>query len=272
MEIGYKDYLYRECSSSSIAGGTDVYFIGTPTTGKSCVVSGLLKAIKQTRSVHMKVNPYAFGMLDLLDDGFLPYPTVLNTALAIGVDVNKGKRKRSFNIIEADGESAMRIADSDVVSFKEMNIALASMLANGNPKILFLVIDPCNHNNNIRQEDVLCALLDLLAQNADIKKNVQAIHIVVSKYDMVGPDTSAEKIVAERYAAVLSKVKDLGFHHSLQIIPFSLGHFHDSETVDYNPKDSQKLLDMIIESISVSRIQHLINKVRGWLRSCGNRC
>ena len=270
------DRIYRiepEYSASPVSGGVDVYFLGAPDTGKSCLISGLLSAVKDLPGAYVLNNNYAFRLINEHRDGIITPSTPYDTLVPLGVTINKKRSKTLFNVIEMDGESIMKIADSDCSGYNEIDLKAASSIINDNPKILFFIIDPTKdlHYEFFNQRQILCNIVDVLKRSEEIMNNILAIHIIVTKCDYLTHDVSVSNILnTNGYEMLIDAIKDVCKRHNInrkhnytpRIVPFSVGKFYTTEFFVPESECSKNLLTIISGSIFDTRMKRFMNKIR----------
>lgn len=208
-------------------GCTDVYFFGTPGTGKTCLLMGLAGANGQGYNLNMKVNggPYASALQQYVYAGITPGRTFGRYVTTINGQIYENNNNKivnhNINLIEMSGEEfALRIADEEEVSFANMGTGATKLLQNSNRKVFFIVIDCTGdllevdfvneikdeqgfviaeqkRRRNVSQLDMLNKFVSLftLPENQRIMSKVDAIHFVVTKADKLGRDSEREEKV-----------------------------------------------------------------------------
>lgn len=253
MQRGLPDILteitkcHRECATGNFS---DAYFFGIPSTGKSCILMGLLGSESVNFDSVRAGGPYAMALQQYLiassTIGSTP-PDFVATLQSTIYEPSKTKA-HYVNLVEIAGEDfACKIADNPNgnISFADMGNGLPQLLANDNPKIFFLIIDPTTERvcvnrlepthaadgslvsddagnpvlsprpRNILQSLTLKRMVDLMCQpeNAEVMRKVEAIHLIVSKADTLGEgaarDERAREIVNRLYGKVLEPLKAL---------------------------------------------------------------
>ena len=205
-------------------GNTDIYLFGIPSTGKTCVLMGLIGSNTINVSFAASAGKYAESLQRWIDTGMTPDATRAGVGAASmeGV-IRKGERSHNVNLIEMSGEDfAFKLAGSEDanVSLTDLGDGLPEMLANNNRKTLFFIVDPTvdvvtgkrsvityqeqtDEDGNpvsVRVEDVqpysvsqkitLRRMINLLEQesNRKVMEKVDAIHFIVTKSDTLGSD------------------------------------------------------------------------------------
>lgn len=267
------------------SGCTDVYFLGIPSTGKTCILMGFVNAVG-----HLVWDPNRFGgeyglaLQALCDQHITPGSTAGDFATLITGKVYDKKLEgvvHPINLIEMAGETfATKVATNPdgEISIADFGDGIPQMLANPNEKLFFIVIDPTSDVAMIRQEkevggrkeqvetpvsqrQTLYRFCQLLAapENAEIMRKVRGLYIITTKADCLGPrecrEEKAETIVNDRYGDSLFTLQELCHpdhydlnaltDHEIRIFPFSLGNFYLGDVFDYDRTDCDRILRLI---------------------------
>lgn len=209
-------------------GCTDIYFFGTPGTGKTCLLMGLAGANGQGYSLNMRVSggPYASALQQYVIGRITPGRTFGNYVTSINGQIHETDKKgrlieHNINFIEMSGEEfALRIANSKKQdslelenSFSAMGTGATNLLTNANRKVFFIVVDcsddtvDFNYIEEVKDEsgfvieqhpvqtyisqlDILNKFISLFSDpaNQKIMERVDAIHFIVTKADMLSRD------------------------------------------------------------------------------------
>lgn len=275
-------------------GCTDVYFFGIPSTGKTCVLMGLLS------SEYLNWNSVKFGgeygcrLQELCDAGLTPTRTTGNFATLVTGNITDPTNSvvHPVNLIDIAGEAfANKVAKNPdaIVTFADMGKGIPEMIINDNEKVFFLTIDPTsdfiNYNtkisnpdgtveyeqNKVSQKQTFQKFLDILTDptNTEIMKKVRAIHIIMTKADSMSENRSERDSIAAQkialYTHSVNKLKELcssenydinlTTNNAPHVITFSLGRFYMGGIFDYDSTDSNMLLKAISKLTTGSRKQ-----------------
>lgn len=205
---------------------TDIYFFGTPGTGKTCLLMGLAAANGNGYSLNMRMNggPYASALQQYVNAKVTPGRTFGNYVSTINGEIhdraNNGKTAyHNVNFVEMSGEEfAFRIANAEAgdgqsleASLSDMGTGATNLMRNNNRKVFFIVIDSSGDSvdfdyiedikdnegfvtgqqlvkSTVSQLDILNKFVSLfgMPENKDIMAKVDAIHFIVTKADMLG--------------------------------------------------------------------------------------
>lgn len=297
---------YFDASKDEItcpSGHTDVFFFGIPSTGKTCILMGLLN------SPHLSWNAVKFGgrtagcqLQDLCNEGIVPNQNAANYLTLINGEINEGNINYNVNLIDMAGEDfAVKISmNPDAkVGFADMGKGVPELLNNNNDKVFFITVDPVQEDaaffskdengNRVRrtvsQRTTLHRFMSILSDpcNAEIMKKVKAIHIIATKADCIGDteydrNANAKEIVTARYAHSLNILRQLchpkkfninvGSGNKPELYTFSLGQFYYGGVFEYDSRDSNKLLSVIAETATARRAHKTtLERLVDWFNS-----
>ena len=243
-----------ECSE----GFTDVYFFGMPSTGRTCILQGLLCATSLNVDLASSGGPYAEALRIYTDYGMLSprtpddFVTTLKTTIITG---GHTPIKHNVNFIEMSGSHFLdMVEDYGEPSKEENNSDIAHLLHNDNRKVFFLIIDPTINNiklnreyydydeqtgekiqrlkhavlnQNIFMQNIVKIFQD--PANSDIMRKVDSIHIIVTKADTFG----------ERLQRGEKALDYFNNHYAMNIVPpltEVCRDYHINSNSDYRPK------------------------------------
>lgn len=256
-------------------GATDIFLFGIPSSGKTCVLTGLLGA----KEFHYDNSTLGGGYADNLkiyrDYGKAPGRTYGNFVTQISGKIRPeeaGQPMFQINLIEMSGEEfAMRIAynPENSVDFESMGTGATQLLTSSNPKVIFIVIDPSanglirlatqrddgsTETKTVQQDIVINKIVNMLAKNPNVLRHTNAIHFIMTKADTIGPRETREQIAVERiqtlYSHAIVTLKELAAKYSFNstsgnspmLFTFSLGKFYVGDLFEYDPADADKII------------------------------
>lgn len=231
-----------------LPAGTDVYFFGMPSAGKTAILTGIASANGRGYTLDMRTNggPYAAALRQYAQVGRTPGRTAGKFVTSVGGVINEetesGKvRNYNVNLIEMSGEEfALRIAETKETSIANMGTGVTNLLRNDNHKVFFILVDASRpmvkvsyldreideegeitkyvHSRYISQLDILDKFMVLMSlpENQEIMNKVDAIHFIVTKADSLGKgddrDTAATELVKTQYLSVVEQLKNYCRH------------------------------------------------------------
>ena len=281
-----------KCHKECAVDHTDVFFFGIPSTGKTCILMGLIGSSNININTVRAGGPYACVLEQFLDAGLTIGQTPKDFVATIEASIQDGKDKHLLNLVEMAGEDfAFQIADNEngTVSFEDIGVGATKLLSNENKKSFFIIVDPTakriafNHlvnktdaegnvrtylvRKNVNQKIILKRLVDLMAQpeNKRIMKNVDSISIVITKADLLGNgqerEDEAYRRFLDQYRNIIGPIVDLcrenGINASTNGQPmlytFSLGHFYVGGVFQYDPADANKLIEVLKGNTEIAK-------------------
>ena len=285
-------------------GFTDVFFFGIPSTGKTCVLMGLSRSSDLHINLASGGGNYASALQQYIDAHRTVPATPGNFVTTLEATINEGSADHNVNLVEMSGEEfAFRIANNDEgeFSFEDMGTGATELLKNDNRKVFFLIIDPTadtvSSNREVldgydeitgqrithlepftaNQSTIIHKMVDLFnhEKNEDIMRKVDAIHIIMTKSDMLGDlvkrDDKALEIFNKNFRdnilrtlITLSKRYNINNHNDNRpkLYTFSLGTFYVGGLYEYIQTDSNRLVKAIRNSTRSQRELTLWDKFK----------
>lgn len=203
------------------ADRTDIYFWGIPSTGKSCVLMGLISSSKMNVKVIGRSGIYATALRTYCRSGVTisqtPGDFVTTMEGTISGDVKGREVNHDVNLVEMSGEEfAVKIADNPGahVSFEDMGTGATRLLGNHNRKAFFIIIDPTVYGDvefnamdeqyneqtgqkiyttklvSLSQTDAIEKIVQMFAskENSEIMERVDSINFIITKSDLLDSD------------------------------------------------------------------------------------
>ena len=301
LEDNFEQFLTNQELSSS-ADCTDIYFFGTPGTGKTCLLQGILNYDGFNFNPTTQGGRYGKALTTSSKKGKPAKSNIGRLAAVINGSINVLKDDKivshDINIVELAGEDFRdRIVDftSNIrpdmseeekeremgkmnFSFELMGLNVTDFLVKSeNPKVFFLVIDSMSNEKKHKdrpyfQSDMLNGFVHIFRNNEAVMKKVKAIHIVVTKADMLKDEKG--EIMADRQAAIYTLLQreyktpiqnllkylatntwlNRSTAGKLFAFPFSLGRFYLGNLFRYDKTDSERIVN-VIKSITQGRRQ-----------------
>lgn len=225
--------------------GTDIYFFGMPTSGKTALLMGLSASNGQGYIVDMRNygGPYAAALRQFTQMGIMPGRThgkfVTTITGAVTETSRRGRVKnRPINLVEMSGEEfTLRIAETKEPQIANMGTGATNLMRNDNDKVFFIIVDASKpkvkvsyldheidevgeitqrvRTRYISQLDILDKFVSLISlpENQEIMSKVNAIHFIVTKADTIPGDDAdreqkAEDIINKQYLSVVEQLKN----------------------------------------------------------------
>lgn len=259
------DFLFDET--------TEVYFWGTPASGKTCALGALLSAAN--RYGILKREDCASGFYrDLLcnifvNDGIcvLPYGSPDDSVAEMGLslrDINDKYHRLTF--VDLAGEvfrSMYRrlngIREESYDREMTLNKILDYLNDTRNPKIHYFIVPYGEVNNmwpddHLKMADYLNATMQYLTEQQIIRKGTNGVYILVSKSDKMPCNPHERKMMAEQY--IMNALP--AFYNNLRvicekagvadfdIIPFTLGDVFAQNLCRFDRNNTDEMLNTLI--------------------------
>ena len=209
-------------------GCTDVYFLGIPGSGTTCLLMGLMRAENYDFTINYleRGGQYAASLRQYAEAGVMPRCTPGKYGTSInGRIVEKRKNQdvmHHVNFVEMSGDEFVHgivgiVGGETPSSVAGIRGGSKALLSNSNKKVIFILVDPTIENVGythyqdiydrgghiidmqpenvyINQRACLSKFLDWLDAEANkcLLKNVEAIHFIVTKADTLG-ETKEER-------------------------------------------------------------------------------
>ena len=202
---------------------TDVYFLGCPASGKSCVLAGFLnhlhyagemKYIPQRNAQGIDgCRPYYNALIRGISEYKAPRSTGYDTFSFMQVDLG-AKRDREVTVMELSGEAFNALSDANT-SGREVwqKLGVGRCLKNDNPKTLFFLVDySCVIGKNkmftaAQQEEILDNALVVFGSDGNggrygekncTMSRVQNVAVIVTKSDLMDVEQGRPLTTEER--------------------------------------------------------------------------
>lgn len=211
-----------------------------------------------------------------------PMSTSTDTINYINIDVPGGKNKKGvseLNFVEISGECFERLAaslDDDEANNQIVweNLGASRCMKNNNRKVLFFLLDYSvieggKDISDMDQNLTLQTALTVLCSDGEGKGHVKnctmskvdSVAILLTKADLMGTDDVQERLrigmeyLQNNFRAFMNKLSDkcqqFGINKANNyrpyIVTFSLGEFYVGNTMRFDPTDSRRLAEIIVD-------------------------
>lgn len=277
-------------------GATDVFLFGIPSSGKTCVLMGLLgsRNFVYDNAASGPGGTYADNLSIYRRHNKAPGRTYGNFVAQIQGVVYRDKSETTYpiNLIEMSGEEfAMKIAlnPENLVDFEDMGTGATKLLTSDNRKIIFIVIDPTADGliklsstlkdgspitRIVEQDIIITKMVNMLIKNPKVLKNTNAIHFILTKADTLGSREERDKIAVERikslYGKTIMTLRDICKSYSINkstdyqpsLFTFSLGEFHVGDLFEYDSYDADKLMNIVTSMAQGRKEKGFFNNIQ----------
>jgi len=254
-------------------GYTEVYFWGSPGSGKTCALSGILSYMHND-GIFSTDGGSGYHYMNQLTNifskeiGALPAATTTEVTQYLPFKLTDDKKeKHPIALIELSGEIFecyyYMAAGLPLPSTKHVKTfeTLTNYLAGPNKKVHFFVID-LSKDPHAQDEKGMCLYNYLDAaqkyfKNTDIfRKSTDALYIIATKSDLLNCHENqrldeAAQFLKNHYAAFVNVLKDacatykINDNNELKVIPFSLGNVYFNKICQFNSKTSRQVVQIL---------------------------
>ena len=282
--------IYEAMQDSKVEcqdGCIDVYLWGLPSTGKTCILQGLLSSSSLLLDLTSSGGSYAEALRQYTDYGKASPRTLDDSVTTLKTTIITDGHtpiKYNVNFVEMSGHHILdMVEDNSEHSKEENNSDIANLLHNDNRKVFFLIIDPTINNIKLNREYdeydeqtgekihrlkyvvfnqkiFMQQIVNIFQDpaNSDILRKVDSIHIIITKADTFGERLQrGEKALDyfnDHYGInVTQPLVDLCEKYHIncnsnfrpKLFTFSLGKFYVGGLYEYDPIDSELLINTI---------------------------
>ena len=282
--------IYEAMQDSKVEcqdGCIDVYLWGLPSTGKTCILQGLLSSSSLLLDLTSSGGSYAEALRQYTDYGMASPRTLDDSVTTLKTTIITDGHtpiKYNVNFVEMSGHHILdMVEDNSEHSKEENNSDIANLLHNDNRKVFFLIIDQTINNIKLNREYdeydeptgekihrlkyvvfnqkiFMQQIVNIFQDpaNSDILRKVDSIHIIITKADTFGERLQrGEKALDyfnDHYGInVTQPLVDLCEKYHIncnsnfrpKLFTFSLGKFYVGGLYEYDPIDSELLINTI---------------------------
>jgi hypothetical protein len=222
---------------------TDVYFLGQPGSGKSCVLGSIFYYFDKTgllaENMQNQIGTlYRNQLKDEFGYGILPDSTAVDGVNYMPIELRNLKNtatRHPLNFVEMSGEIFDTAYSKGIDS---IHPKIKEYLSNKNRKILFFIIDYDLHKKSEKvslgagQSSKLTSVLEILDNYGALSK-VDAIYVLVTKSDLFPKERDrveyANEFINNHYLNFVNNLKDKKMKYSsknsfkITIYPFTIG-------------------------------------------------
>lgn len=274
--------LPRHTPPEALIGNTaEVYFWGTPSSGKTCALGAIISNAKNNGIFSPEQCP-GYDYMTRLSNIFkrqgictLPSNSDISSVheMVMGLR-DKEKKTHMVTLIDLAGELFK------TVYFKQNNISVGAekedtlnkvmgYLSNTkNKKIHFFVIEYGAHNNEwdgLKMENYLDSMRVYLESHEVIKKSTDGIYVLVTKCDIMDCEReeraeNAFNYVKKEFPSFWNTLCDICINVGISqpmVLSFSIGEVFAQNLCKFDPQDTDKVIDKLLRKTYA--------KSRGWL-------
>lgn len=254
-------------------GTTEVYFWGTPSSGKTCALGAILSAAN-SYGILTKETCNAAYYMDRLCSTFngrgicnLPAGSSDNVIQEMRLSLRDAKRKQHpLTLIDVAGETfrAMYRRQNNIPESSPLSAAVLEQMKQyltneKNKKIHFFIVgygedDKRWEGENVPMVNYLESSMDYLRQERIVRKSTNGVYLLVTKADMMpcAPEQRqefAEQYVRETmpsfYNSLMDICRDSGVR-DFQVLPFSVGRVFAQTLCHFERDNTDEVLNRLI--------------------------
>lgn len=248
---------------------TEVYFWGTPSSGKTCALGSLLSGAEHFYFLEAQ-QCQGYNYMTRLKNVFRPNQ-ICSLPPGTRVDdiqemvftiIDDRQRKHTMTFIDLAGEIFRAIFyDMNNMFLSEQHVQTLRVVKNflqdkTNPKIHFFVVEYGAENKiweGLLMKDYLSAC-SLYIKNNNILKYSAGVYILVTKCDKIGcPDElivdQAEQYVQAHLSAFYKNLRDAAHDAGIddfQVIPFSIGEVFAGQLCNYDDSFIDDVIEVLL--------------------------
>lgn len=277
-------------------GVTEVYFWGTPASGKSCALGAVMSMAKNGNG-SMRNHPcqgadYMNRLSQIFHNHgcytFLPHGTSMMNTYEMRFSLTRNMKEHPLALIDLSGElftciynkySGIELTEDEEAAFKVLNNILVEH-PSGSRKIHFFVIEYGGENkkyNGLSQDVYLQRAAEYLESMNVFTEFTDAIYIVLTKADRAPSfdtfeeeQTHFQNYMSTHYHGFYWALASMCKKHSinggiLQFVPFSIGEVCLRKLCRFDSTSANEILNYIVErSFYIER--SFFGSVRRYLR------
>ena len=252
---------------------TEVYFWGTPGSGKTCALGTIISTAKRNGILEVKPSSgrdYLYRLSNLfVRDGIckLPGSTPLTTIpeMIIHLTEKKGNQRKQhrLTLVDLAGElfNSVYYSENDLSMTNEqqqiVDKAMSYLKDQRNEKIHFFVVEYGAHNKTwegLSMTDYLDTMVQFLKTNKVFSKSTVGVYVLVTKCDKMDCQKEERPRVAYEYVqdelssfwnTLEQTCKQAGIS-DIKTLSFSIGDVFAQNLCVYDGTDTNKVIDKLI--------------------------
>lgn len=266
-----------ETPDSITPGRTEVYFWGTPGSGKTCTLAAVLRTAEEMGVFSPELCHGSIYMTQLKNVllngvGTLPPTTSLDVVQELAFNLSdEQKVSHPVTLIDIAGELFKNFTDevntrraSNLDSYVKLKNLLKS---DSNPKFHFFIIeahrDKISRNvDGYTQVDYLNWAMKFFTEKNIFNSRTSGIYVIITKSDILTTDESNRKTQAElflknNYPAFANALREIAIKKDvirkgdpIPVIPFTIGKVYFKTKCIFNPETSKTVIRILQENVS----------------------
>ncbi len=249
---------------------TEVYFWGTPSSGKTCALGSIISSSRRQgiyEGLGCTGYDYMTRLSNIFDSqGFCTFPdsTAIGSIQEMILNLRDPKGKRhKVTLIDLAGELFRSVyfkLSGRMVSYEAeqtLNTALNYLRDKNNNKIHFFVVEYGAHDREwegLKMVDYLEKMVSFLREQRIMRTTTVGVYVLVTKCDLI-PCTPQERpaaayhYVQSQLSAFWNTLQDacrLGGVKDLKVLSFSIGDVFAQNLCQFDGRDSDKVIDKLL--------------------------
>lgn len=250
---------------------TEVYFWGTPSSGKTCALGSIISSA-QSMGILEKINCSGYNYMTRLSNifckrGFCTFPdsTSVNNIQEMILKLRDEKSKQhKLTLIDLAGElfrSVFSIQNGLFLSQEmtdTLNVALKYLTDSRNEKIHFFVVEYGAHDKEwegLKMVNYLDNMISFLKKEKIFKKSTVGVYVLVTKCDKIDcfkkedRPKLAYEYVSQEMPSFWNNLKNTCKEASvgdLKVLSFSVGDVFAKNLCKFEGEDTIKVIDKLI--------------------------
>lgn len=265
------------------SGRTEIYFWGTPGSGKTCTLAAILSTARAKGFFDPTIcngSLYMSQLSNLFDKGevtTLPPSTAIDITQGLSFDLGDANAQaHPVTLIEISGEifqcfthvvNGQQIPDDGHLAAYN---SLLGFLRSDNPKYHFFVIDVNNIGKDalgLTQMNYLHYAATFFSTNQIFNKSTAGINILVTKSDLLGEtpkerQMAAVRMLEKRYLSFVNSLKKIastynliGRNDPLSVIPFTLGNVYLQNKCLFDSQTSDAVIRILQQNVAKTSVK-----------------
>lgn len=254
------------------SGSTEVYFWGTPASGKTCALGSIISSAKN-KGIFEALSCSGHHYMDRLSNIFgangictFPESTSINTIQEMIMNLrDEHNRNHKVTLIDLAGElfRAVYTQENDKSRLTDeqkniLNIAMPYLKDTRNNKIHFFVVEYGAHDRpfegDLKMGNYLDNMVAYLKKEKIFTKTTVGVYIIVTKCDMIdcAPEDRPQKAYLyvenklHSFLNTLQKTCDDSGVGDFQVISYSIGDVFAQNLCKFDAKDTDKVLEKLL--------------------------
>ncbi len=249
---------------------TEVYFWGTPSSGKTCALGALISRMG-SKGILEKLNCGGYNYMVRLSNIFgqeeictFPDSTSIGSIQEMMISLKDEKRKsHRLTMIDLAGELFRSVYFKrhnlmlDEAKEETLNKTIGYLKDNHNKKIHFFVVEYGAHDKEwegLTMKDYLDDMVGFLKEHEIFRKSTVGVYVLVTKCDMIHASRderpkAAYDYICEKMPSFWNVLQDTCSNagvRDLSVLSYSVGDVFAQKLCRFDPTDTEKVINRLI--------------------------